>query len=150
MSLDPALVGRQYPAAETFLVGREAVRDFAAAVGADHPWHHDVDVARAAGYPDLVAPLTYAVVVAQRSEARFVTDPVAAIDFTRVVHGEESFTHHHPIVAGDELTAELTVDAVRAVGGHTMVTTRSEIATVAGQPRCTVVSTLVVRSEESS
>ena len=41
-------------------------------------------------------------------------DPDVAIDYSRVVHGEQRFTHHRPIVAGDELRGILHVDAIRA------------------------------------
>jgi acyl dehydratase len=62
-----------------------------------------------------------------------------------VVHGEERFTHHRPITAGDRLVATLHVDGVREAGGHGMVTTRVEIATEGGEPVSTAVSTIVVR-----
>ena len=42
----------------------------------------------------------------------------------------------------------LTVDAVREAGGHAMVTTRSELATVEGEPVCTATSTIVIRGGE--
>lgn len=146
--VDPGIVGRVYPPGEPFVVGREQVRAFAAAVGADHPHHHDVAAARAAGYPDVVAPPTLVVVVTQRSDARLVADPAVGIDYSRIVHGEQAFTHHRPVVAGEELVATLHVDTVRKAGGHSMVTTRNEVATVAGEPVATVVSTIVVRGGE--
>jgi acyl dehydratase len=62
-----------------------------------------------------------------------------------VVHGEESFVHHRPIVAGDRLIGTLHVDGVRQAGGHTMVTTRVELAAESGEPVSTVVSTIVER-----
>jgi len=37
---------------------------------------------------------------------------------------------------------------VRSAGGHSMVTTRSEIATESGEAVCTAVSTIVVRGGE--
>lgn len=129
-------------------MGREHVRAFASAVGADDGWHHDVAVARAAGFPDVVAPPTFAVVVAQRSDARLIEDPAAGIDFSRVVHGEQSFVHHRPIVAGDELIVTLHVDGIRTMAGNDMVTTRNEITTASGDPVCTAVSMLVVRRAE--
>ena len=49
------------------------------------------------------------------------------------------------------VTAETTdelVDAVREAGGHAMVTTRSELATVEGEPICTATSTIVIRGGE--
>ena len=148
MSVNPDVVGRSYPPAPPFQVGREAVRGFAEAVQAQHPAHHDVAAARALGYADLVAPPTFAVVIAQRAEAAVVADPELGIDFSRVVHADQRFTHHRPVVAGDELTAAVTVDAVRPLGTGAMVTSRVEVTTVDGEKVATTVSSLLVRGED--
>lgn len=143
----PDLAGRVYPAGETYTVGREKIREFARAVKATHPAHFDVEAARGLGYPDLVAPPTFAIIVAQRADAQLVEDPAAGIDFSRVVHAEQRFVHHRPIVAGDELVAELHVDQVRAMGGGAMITTRAEISTVDGARTATTTSSILVRGE---
>lgn len=44
--------------ADTYVVGREKVREFARMLLAMDPAHHEVDAARRAGYPDIVAPPT--------------------------------------------------------------------------------------------
>lgn len=145
--VDRAYAGRSYAPTAPYAVGREHLRDFARAVGATHPAYHDVDAARSLGHPDVVATPTFAVVVAQRAEAQLIEDPAAGIDFSRVVHAEERFTHHRPIHAGDELVTVLHVDQVTERGGLAMVTTRCEIADAQGEPVSTVVSTLAVRGE---
>jgi acyl dehydratase len=145
--VNPDLAGRVYPAGEAYTVGREKIREFARAVKAAHPAHYDVDAARALGYADLVAPPTFAIIVAQRADAQLVEDPEAGIDFSRVVHAEQRFVHHRPIVAGDERVAELHVDQVRAMGGGAMITTRAEISTVDGEQTATTTSSILVRGE---
>jgi acyl dehydratase len=168
MAINAEFAGREYPPEGVYEVGREKIREFAEAVaGADggafvadsgravdaasgvHPAHVDPEAARALGYPDVIAPPTFAVIVAQRSDARLVRDPEAGIDFSRIVHGEQRFRHHRPIIAGDRLVATLHVDSVRSAGGHSMVTTRSEIATESGEAVCTASSMLVVRGEDA-
>lgn len=149
MAVDPGFVGRLYPPTAPFVVGREHLRDFARAVGAVHPAFHDVAAARDLGHRDVVACPTFAVVIAQRAEAQYVDDPAAGVDFTRVVHAEERFTHHRPIVAGDELVTVLHVDQVTERAGLALVTTRCEIADAAGEPVATVVSTLAVRGADA-
>jgi acyl dehydratase len=148
MGVNASFVGREYPPGEVYEVGREKIREFAEAVGELHPAHLDPQAARDLGYPDVIAPPTFAVIVAQRSSRRLVLDPDAGIDYSRVVHGEQRFVHHRPIAAGDRLVAALHVDGVRVAGGHAMVTTRSEIATDAGEPVCTATSMLVIRGEQ--
>lgn len=148
MSINPELAGRVYPAADPYMVGREKIREFAAAVKATHPAHFELEAAAALGHADLLAPPTFAIIVAQRADAQLIADPASGIDFSRVVHADQRFTHHRPIIAGDELLAELHVDTVRAIGGGAMITTRSEITTTAGEKVATTVSSLLVRGED--
>lgn len=148
MSVNAELQGRVYPPAAEYNVGREGIRAFAAAVKATHPVHTDLAAALAAGHADLVAPPTFAAVIAQRAEAAYIQDPESGIDFDRVVHAEERFTHHRAIVAGDQITATVSVDRARAVGAGGMVTTRTELVGADGEPVTTVFSTLLVRGED--
>jgi acyl dehydratase len=148
MGVNTAFAGRSYPPTDPYDVSAEEISAFAAAVGADDPVHHDAVAAREAGFAGTVAPPTYAVVIAQRCDAQLVLDPEAGIDFSRVVHGQQAFEHHRPIVAGDRIVGVLHVDSVREAGGHAMVTTRSELSDAAGEPVCTATSTIVVRGEE--
>ncbi len=148
MGVNPDIAGRAYPPAPVYEVGREKIAEFAAAIGSTDPVHTDPDAARALGHPDVVAPPTFAIIVAQRAEAAVMQDPEARIDYARLVQGEERFRHHRPIVAGDRLVATAHVDTVREAGGHGMVTTRVEIATESGDPVATALSTVVVRGGE--
>jgi acyl dehydratase len=148
MAVNASYAGRTYPPTAAYVVGREHLRDFAAAVGATHPAHHEVEAARALGYPDVVAAPTFAVVIAQRAEAQLIDDPEAGIDFSRVVHADERFTHHRPIHAGDHLVTVLHVDAITERAGLAMVTTRCEISAEDGAHVATVTSTLAVRGQE--
>jgi acyl dehydratase len=148
MSVNPDLVGREFPPAGPYLVGREKVREFARAVLATNPIYLDVDAARAAGHSDVVAPPTFAVVVQELTLAQLLAEPDANIDFTRVVHGDQRFTFSRDIVAGDELTATLAVTSVKSLGGHSMVTSESVMTDSRGDHVVTATSTLVVRGDE--
>lgn len=148
MSINPELAGRSYPAQEPYVVGREKIREFAAAVKATHRAHFDVAAAAELGHADLLAPPTFAIIVAQRADAQLINDSDSGIDFSRVVHADQRFTHHRPIIAGDELLAELHVDTVRAMGGGAMISTRAEITTTAGEKVATTVSSILVRGED--
>ena len=104
--------------------------------------------ARARGYRDVIAPPTFAVLIAQQCDRQLIADPEAGIDFSRVVHGEQRFVHHRPLTAGDEIVGVLTVDSVKEARGHSWVTTRSELSTTEGEPVCTATSTIVIRGGE--
>ncbi len=146
--MNPELQGRVYPPTEPYLVGREKVREFARAVFATNPINLDPTAAAAAGYADVVAPPTFAVVVQEHSLAQLLADPDAGIDFSRVVHGDQRFTSTRPIIAGDLLTATLTVASVKTLGAHSMVTAETAITDAAGEHVVTAISTLVIRGED--
>ncbi|HEY8589617.1 MAG TPA: MaoC family dehydratase N-terminal domain-containing protein [Naasia sp.] len=146
MAVNSAIAGRTYPPTEPYLVGREKVREFARAVLATDPLSLDPEAARAAGFADVVAPPTFAVVVQEHTLAQLLGDEDAGIDFSRVVHGDQRFSFTRPIVAGDELTARLTVTSVKSLGGNSMVTAESDIVDSAGGHVVTATSTLVVRA----
>ncbi|WHS50874.1 MaoC family dehydratase N-terminal domain-containing protein [Rothia sp. SD9660Na] len=148
MAINQEIVCRTYPATEPYAVGREKIREFATAVKATSPLHFDVQAAQGAGYSDLIAPPTFAIILAQKADAALIGDPEAGIDFSRVVHADQRFTHHRPIVAGDELLTEVHVDSVRVMGAGAMLTTREEITTVEGEKVATCISSLLVRAED--
>lgn len=140
--------GRVYPPTEPYLVGREKVREFARAVQSEAPLHHDPEAARAAGYADVTAPPTFAIVIQDATLQQLLADEEAAVDFSRVVHGDQRFSYSRPIVAGDELTGTMTVTSVKQLGGNSMVTSSTEIVDAGGAHVVTAVSTLVVRAAD--
>ena len=148
-NVNEALVGLSYPPGHPYRVTCAKISEFADATGATSPLHVDRDAARAAGFREVVAPPTFAVVVAQRAEAAYLEDPEAGIDFSRVVHAEQSFEHHRPIIAGDELSTTVHVESVTHRGPLAMVTTRAEIVDANERPVSTVRSTLAVRGESA-
>lgn len=148
MALNPDLVGRTYPPSPVYQVGREKVREFARAIGESSPLCSDVDAARAAGYVDLVAPPTFAIVVSMEAGRQAAFDPELGLDYTRVVHGEQTFEYARPIVAGDELLCTASIHAVREAAGNDILTTRADITTIHGEHVCTTFSVLVSRRSE--
>jgi len=148
MSVNPELLETVFEPTESYLVGREKVREFASAVFATAPLHHDVDAAVAAGYPDVVAPPTFPIVIQEKTLQQLLSHPGAGIDFSRVVHGDQKFEYERPLVAGDEVIARLRVTKIQSLGGHTMVTSDSTISTTDGELVVVATSTLVIRGEE--
>ena len=145
--MNPELQGRVFPPTEPYLVGREKVREFARAVFATNPINLDPEVAKDAGYDDVVAPPTFAVVMQERTLAQLLAEPDTGIDYSRVVHGDQRFTSSRPIVAGDLLTGTLTISGVKTLGAHSMITAESSITDATGAHVVTAVSTIVVRGE---
>jgi acyl dehydratase len=150
MPLNPDFVGRTYPAGEPYLVSRERIRAFADAIGDPNPAYRDVAAARALGYADVVAPPTFAIVLALSASSQVAHDPELGLDYTRVVHGEQRFAHLRPIVAGDELVVVTTVESIREAAGNDMITTRGDIATTSGEAVCIAHSLLVSRGADAA
>ena len=148
MALDRELVGRSYPPSAVYEVGRAKIAEFATAVGADDPVHRDVEAARAAGHPDVIAPPTFAIVVSLEAAFVVLGDPEVGLDYSRVVHGDQRFSYTRPVVAGDALVCVNSVDEITSRGGHDFITTRTEVSTEGGEPVVTVWSKLVQRGEE--
>lgn len=145
MPLDQSFIGRQYPPTRPYEVGREKIREFAESVGDGSALYRDVEAAEAAGYADVIAPPTFAVLLSMSAQDVIVEDSQLGLDYSRVVHGQQDFTHHRPIRAGDELVVVVHVDDIRARAGNDFLTVRAEIGTVGGEPVCTAKSMLVAR-----
>ncbi len=145
MPVDKSFIGREYPPTPPYEVGREKIREFADAMKDPNPVYRDVEAARKLGHDDIVAPPTFAIVLTLRAGGQVTNDPDLAIDYSRVVHGEQRFTHHRPIRAGDRLVATTTIDAARSMAGNDLLTARVELATEDGDPVCTSTSMLVAR-----
>ena len=148
MPVNPELVGRDFPPTTPYLVGREKVREFARAVFADDPQHTDPAAAQALGYADVVAPPTFAIVVTDATLQQLLGEPDSGIVLKNVVHAEQRFRYSRPIVAGDELTAKLSVTGVRRMGAAAMVTSESEITDAAGDHVVTTTSVLLVGEDD--
>jgi acyl dehydratase len=147
MALDQSFVGRTYPPTEPYLVGREKIREFADAIGADDAAYRDPEAASLLGFPDVIAPPTFPVVVATAANQAFLDDPALGLDFSHVVHGDERFAYTRPVCAGDRLVCVCVVEEVMTRGGYGFLTTRTEVGSESGDPIVTVWSRLVVRGE---
>lgn len=144
MPVNPELVGRDFAPTAPYLVGREKVREFARAVFATDPQHTDPAAAQALGYADVVAPPTFAMVVQDLTLQQLLGEPDSGIVLQNVLHAEQRFRYTRPIVAGDELTARLSVTGIRTLGGNAMVTSDAEITDAAGDHVVTATSVLLV------
>ena len=144
MPVNPELVGRAFPPTPPYLVGREKVREFARAVFATDDQHTDPAAAQALGYADVVAPPTFAMVVQDLTLQQLLGEPDSGIVLQNVLHAEQRFRYSRPIVAGDELSARLTVTGIRTLGGNAMVTSDAEITDAAGDHVVTATSVLLV------
>jgi acyl dehydratase len=145
MPLNRDYIGRSLPAGAPYEVSRVKIAEFADAIGDANPLYRDRAAAQAAGFRDVIAPPTFAVVITMTGSAAAVADPGLGLNYAMVVHGEQRFEYARPLMAGDVVTAQATISDIRDAGRNAMLSTTTEIATVDGEHVCTATSTLVER-----
>jgi acyl dehydratase len=146
MALNQEFVGRTYKSDTPYEVGREKIREFAVAVGDTSELYRDRDAAIAAGYPDVIAPPTFATILAMAGTEQLMFDPELGVDYSRLVHGEQRFVYSRPLGAGDALLVTTTIESIRAAAGNDILTARGEVTTVDGEHVVTAYTTVVVRA----
>ena len=144
---DASFVGRTLRPSEPYRVGREKIREFALAIGEGALVCSAVAPAHAAGHPDLVAPPTFAATIVIPVVEAFLRDPAFGWDYGRMVHGEQGFTVHRPVHAGDELVTVLHVDDLRTRAGSHLLSLRCEVTDAAGEPVLTGTSLMVTQAD---
>lgn len=144
---DLSYVGKALPPSEPYQVSREKVREFALAIGEGAPVCHDVEAARAAGHPDVVAPPTFAVTFTMPLIEAFLRDPAFGWDYAHMVHGDQSITLHRPIHGGDELVTVIHVEDLQTRAGAHRLTLRCDVADTAGEAVATTKALLVTQAD---
>lgn len=135
-------VGRTYPATAPYQVSRAKIAEFAAALGdATNPAYNGQDP---------IAPPTFAVVLSSAAWDAMFADPELGLSLSRTVHVDQRFTWRRPLRAGDEVSATLTIEKVRARGATAIIAIAVELATSAGESLCTATSTLMHTTEEAA
>jgi acyl dehydratase len=110
--LDRSLIGRESEPA-VHEVERGAIRRFAEALGDPNPVYVDEAAARAAGWPALVAPPTFAVALTSNDRFRHSLD----LGTRSILHSEQQFEYARAIVAGDRITVRSKVADVQERAG---------------------------------
>jgi len=145
VAINADYIGRTFESSEPYEVSRVKIAEFADAIGEPSPLCRDRAAAQAAGYPDVIAPPTFAIVVSAANSARVTHDPDLGVNYAMIVHGEQSFSHVRPLHAGDVVTSQSTIESIRPVGSMTTLTTVTQIRTTGGEHVCTARSVLVER-----
>lgn len=110
----------------TLAVERAPITNFAKAVVDDNPAYRNADVARAAGFDDVPAPPTFGFSIQnwgrweelQPADGTPERNPLAELmggliaTGGIVLHGEQEFTYHRPLVAGQRLQHEGVVSDI--------------------------------------
>jgi acyl dehydratase len=145
VALNMARIGVVYPTSEPYEVSREKIREYARAIKDENPAYFDPQAAKELGYPDVIAPPSFPMIISLEAERQAVHDPeLWARDQVRFVHREQRFAYRRPIVAGDVITATVRIADLTAIGDNDVAVFETTIATPEGEHICTAKSTFVM------
>jgi acyl dehydratase len=142
--LDHELKGKEYQEV-TFEVERGRVLQFADAIGERDPLYRDPEAAKAAGFPEQLAPPTFPTVMQIMTSGQVVVDQELGLDYSRVVHGEQEYEWRRPIVVGDVLKATPRIADIYARGPNEFLVIEAVITDADGEVVCVARSTLLSR-----
>jgi acyl dehydratase len=108
--LNPDLVGRTVTGTTSTTVTQESIEAFARALGEKNTE---------------VAPPTFAITISLDQSQSLLQS--SGLDWSRVVHGDQRFEIHRPIIAGDQVRCDTTIESARVVAGNEIVTVRGDI-----------------------
>ncbi|MDO9061719.1 MAG: MaoC family dehydratase N-terminal domain-containing protein [Bradyrhizobium sp.] len=146
--VDQSAVGRSFtPVTARVEPGR--LRYFLDTLAERNPVYRDEAASRVQGYPATPVPPTYLFCLEMLDNERpfeFLTE--LNIDLGRVLHGEQRFTYHAPVVVGDTLTFTSRVTGVtdKKGGAMTMVAVETEVTNQDGVRVADTARTIVVRN----
>ena len=135
MAINTDILGMVWVYEDSYVVGREKVREFARAVKADDPASLDEAAAAELGYDDLVAPLTFVTILGKMVQADFMRKVDTGYETLQMVQVDQRFVFHKPILAGDELHARMEVESVVERFGADIVVTRNTLTNQARRTR---------------
>jgi acyl dehydratase len=133
MALKTDIRGMVWKYPDTFVVGREQVRQYALAVKANDPATHDEDAAAELGHDALVAPLTFVAILANLIQRHFFQHVDVGLETMQIVQVDQKFIYHKPIKAGDRLHGSMHVVSVSERFGADIVVTRNVCTNEAGE-----------------
>ncbi|MCU0492596.1 MAG: MaoC family dehydratase N-terminal domain-containing protein [Chloroflexaceae bacterium] len=115
--IDTEHIGRTFGPYQ-FEVERGTIRALATVVGDPNPLYQDVAAAVAAGYPDLAAPPTLPTRFSLWANAALLAElEQLGAPLIGMLHGEQEYSYHTPLVPGDRINAETRIAELKAKQG---------------------------------
>ena len=133
MALKVDILGMVWRYPDTFVVGREQIRQYARSVKVNDPGSLDEAAAAALGHSAIVAPPTFMSIFAVMIQTHFFQNVDVGMETMQIVQVDQKFHFHRPIKAGDEVTGTMTILTVDERFGADIVTTRNVLATPEGE-----------------
>ena len=136
----------RYP--DHYEVEREKVREYADAVQNTDGAFFTEDAASELGYKALVAPLTFICVFGYKAQSAFFQHANIAVQDSQIVQVDQVLKFEKPIVAGDKLYCDVSVDSMREAHGTQIIVTKNIITNETGAIVQETYTTLAGRAGE--
>ncbi|MGL4305924.1 MAG: FAS1-like dehydratase domain-containing protein, partial [Mycobacteriaceae bacterium] len=94
----------------------------------------------------LVAPLTFISIIGILAQQKMFRDVIPGIDLSQLLQTDQKLVFHRPMVAGDRLVCDVTLESFRETAGVSMLSVKNELVTVEGEVVVTAWTTLAGRS----
>jgi acyl dehydratase len=150
MALKTDIRGMVWKYPDTFVVGREQVRQYAGAVKSTDPATVDEAAAAELGHDALVASLTFVSIFAVMIQNHFFQHVDIGLETLQIIQVDQKFLFHRPIKVGDALTGTMHIESVDERFGADIVTTRNVCADEDGTIVMEAFTTLMGHEGDSS
>jgi hypothetical protein len=128
--MNPAAAGKTYPAT-TFTVDPQQVAAFRKIFGGSEG-----------------VPVTFVTVAEFAVMPQVVADPELALDFSRVLHGNQEYEFRRPLREGETLEVRCRLGSIRVLGGNAFLVLVTELVEPGGDIVCIGRSTLIERAAD--
>jgi acyl-CoA thioesterase FadM len=150
MALKTDIRGMHYEYPDYFEVGREKIREFAAAIKCDDPASLDEKAAAELGYPGLVAPATFMTLFAILAQKGFFRTVDVGLESMQIVQVDQKFVYKRPVVAGDRLWCHFDIVSVQERFGADIVVSKNTCIHDDGEIVMEAYTTLMGQQGENS
>jgi acyl dehydratase len=149
MALSTDIVGMTYTHPDYYEVGREKVREYAAAVKNEDDAYFDDGAASELGHDGILASLTFTSIFGYQAQMAFFAHANIPIEDEQVVQSEQRLKFVRPIKAGDKLYLHLSIDSLRQSFGADVLVLGSRITNQDGELVQEGYTTLAGRSDRT-
>lgn len=149
MPLSGNIVGTHYRYPDHYVVEREKVREYAAAVKNTDPAFFSDEAAAELGYSGVLTPLTFISVFGYTAQSAFFANANIGITDRQIVQVDQVLQFRKPITAGDVLYCDVYIHDIRQAHGTDIIVTKNVITNQDGDVVQETYTTLAGRSEDS-
>lgn len=131
-----------------FDIERGRLKFFAQAIGESNPIYLDQGAAQAAGYRDLPVPPTFLLAADLDSNELFSTLAKMGVSLGKILHGEQGYTYHQPVCAGETVTVCSRISDIydKKGGALEFIVRDSSVTNASGELAAEFRSVIVVRN----